>query len=315
MLQHYCKPNLHNKQYIKAYLQEEVALIERNADGNIITGIAEIDQLHYPVVYHLGSNPVYEAPPHIFQSKGKGNYISLFEAVEETNISSCRQSTWLLIEWQQPETPVRGLLQQLMDKASVKKRFFCVGVCQGVDEEPGCIMGVMLKIDRGHLINNDLTLDGMPPTAVYKFGHGGTTNITVINSVLAKFGGAVAECAANFIIHGTEDFTMKRMISLTQGLTDAKFNTLVGDAKLKQRRKEATEFQKALLSCLSSLNQFRGERSLASLSSNVAIAEWNHFETLDHECTRFSVLLSVIFLLLLVVGCFCCSSLTFYLMW
>ena len=280
MLPHSCNPEQ------QACLLKEVALVERNFDGKIITGIAEIDKLHYPIVYHLGSNPVYEAPPHVFQSKGKGNYTSLREAVEETNISACRHTTWLLVEWEQPETPVRGLLQQLMDKATNKKRFFCVGMCEGKDGDPSCILGILLKIERGHLTNNDLTLDGMPPTAVYKFGHGGTTNVNVINSVLANFGGAASECSANFIVHETGCFNMQQMIALTKGLPDAKFNILVGDAKLKQRTKEATDFQKALLTCLSSLNQFRCDRSLLSLGSNVAVAEWHHFETLDHECTR-----------------------------
>ena len=258
----------------------------RNADGRFITGVPEVDQVQYPVICYLASNPVYEAPPHVFDSKGKGNYIQLHDLIEEANISTFRQSTWFVVEWAQPETDVRGLLQQLTNNANGKKRYFCVGTCVSSEGEPTCVLALVLKIDRGHLTTSDLILDGMGPVAVYKVAGARGAN-TATMSVIAKFGQAVRECASNFIINEAEDFTMKRVIFLTEHLNDEQFATLVGDAKIKQRKKDCSDFQKALLGCLSSLQALRsGKRFEVALSSSVAVAGWEHLQNLHQPCTR-----------------------------
>jgi len=98
----------------------------------------------------------------------------------------------------------------------------------------------------------------------------------------------VRECASNFIINEGEDFTMKRMMHLTEQLTDEQFTTLVGDAKLKQRKKECSEFQKALLGCLSSLQHLRSaSKAEVALNPKVAVAEWEYFNDLRIPLTRY----------------------------
>lgn len=238
----------------------------------------------YPTLGYIGGKAVVKCHENEISLEATKTYADVIALSSRIEAAECRRRNWILVEHDvQPGFELKAALRQLVVQND-SSRAFCMGkLCkEGVD----IFLTLVKKNDKGALTDEHMTLNGKTPTAYYVPKHGPPATIrTRMATFVQTFSASLSSAATNFLVGVDDVFDMPRMMHITQGLSDTKFEVIVGNAN-GTPKKERTAFQTALLMMVSNI---RALRKSSMIQHDMPVTcEWKHFQNLDQLCYRFN---------------------------